>query len=78
MDEDAELERELGRPKPCQHINFEERMDGHMTCKDCGLEGYTDVLTGEVLKHCVSCGAAHDTAVLWKLRCSGSRHNFKL
>lgn len=26
--------------------------------------------------HCKYCGAAEDTAKLWKLKCSGGRHNF--
>jgi hypothetical protein len=29
------------------------------------------------MKHCIRCGAAQDTARLWKIKCSAGRHLFK-
>lgn len=28
------------------------------------------------IKHCKNCGAAQDTAKLWKLKCTAPRHQF--
>jgi hypothetical protein len=40
---------------------------------------YIDIYTDKPLKYCEHCGAAHDTAISWELKCpNNKRHNFVL